>query len=124
MNLSLRNLQQALSIRRQIDALEKRLSAILGGSRAKPKAPRAATKSGLTPADRRRLSRFMKTRWAARRKSPRRWAPKKARKKAARVGGPSPAGRRRLSELMKARWAARRKSRRKLPTGNLGTRYH
>jgi hypothetical protein len=66
-----RDLEQALSIRRQIDVLEKRLSAILAGSLAKPKAPRARRKTGLTAAGRRKLSQLMKARWAARKKSAR-----------------------------------------------------
>ena len=40
MKPSVRDLEQALSIRRQINALEKRLAAILRGSIAKPKARR------------------------------------------------------------------------------------
>jgi hypothetical protein len=42
MNPSLRDLEEVISIRQQIDALEKSLSAILGGSRVKPKALQAA----------------------------------------------------------------------------------
>jgi hypothetical protein len=41
MKPSVRDLEHALSIRRQINALEKRLAAILRGSVAKPKAARA-----------------------------------------------------------------------------------
>jgi hypothetical protein len=40
MKPSVRDLEHALSIRRQINALEKRLAAILRGSIAKPKARR------------------------------------------------------------------------------------
>jgi hypothetical protein len=52
MNPSLRELEQALSIRRQIDALEKRLSAILEGSRTKPKVSSRAAKRNPSIADR------------------------------------------------------------------------
>jgi hypothetical protein len=127
------SLIEALSIRRQIDTLEKRLSAILRGSAATARVGRhsmpAATraklaaaararwarlrgaapvrkKGKLTPVGRRRLSQLMKARWAARRKAAgTKTAP------APKKGGLTPAGRRRLSQLMKARWAARRRSR-------------
>jgi hypothetical protein len=72
MNLSLQDLKQAVAIRRQIDVLEKRLAAILRGSPAKAKAPRAGPKGGLTAAGRRKLSQLMKARWAVRRKGIRR----------------------------------------------------
>ena len=74
MKPSVRDLEHALSIRRQIDALEKRLSSILRGEAARPIGRTAPVrkKGGLTPAGRRRLSQLMKARWAARRKRRRR----------------------------------------------------
>ena len=54
MKPSVRDLEQALSIQRQINALEKRLAAILRDSIAKPKTRRRRPKKGLTPAERRR----------------------------------------------------------------------
>jgi len=101
MDISVEALEEAISIRRQIDALEKRLSAILEGAAPRPKERTAPTrkKGKLTYAGRKKLSQLMKARWAIRRKA---------------AGGPSvgftPAGRKKLSELMKARWAARRKA--------------
>jgi hypothetical protein len=96
MDISVKALEEAVSIRRQIDNLERRLSSILGPpTRAKLSTGRRATLKGTKK-------------------------PAPAKKK----GALTAAGRRKLSELMKARWAARRKSRRQLPTGNLGTRYH
>lgn len=105
MDISLKALQEAISIRRQIDTLEKRLSSILGGPAPRPKTAPARRKGGITAAGRKRLSQLLKARWAARRKAGR---PKTA--PAAKKGTLTPAGRRRLSQLMKARWAARRKA--------------
>jgi len=103
MDTSARALQEAISIRRQIDALENRLSSILGTS-----TPGAATRGG-----RRRMSAATRAKLAAAARA--RWARQKAGRKTAttapeKKGGITPAGRRRLSQLMKARWAARRKA--------------
>jgi Spy/CpxP family protein refolding chaperone len=108
MDISVEALQEAIAIRRQIDALEKRLSSILrasvpGRATGMTKVMSATRKGGLTPAARRRLSQLMKARWAARRKV--------AGTKTARVAKKAaltPAGRRKLSQLMKARWARRK----------------
>ena len=81
MDTSLDSLEEALSVRRQIETLEKRLAALLGGSvssdstsgkgdghmSAVYKSPQK--KGGLTPAGRRKLSQLMKARWAAKRKA-------------------------------------------------------
>jgi hypothetical protein len=74
MDISVEALQEALAIRRQIDALEKRLSSILGVSAPgrparKTRIVSTTKKGGLTPSGRRRLSQLMKARWAARRKA-------------------------------------------------------
>jgi hypothetical protein len=98
MDISVVALQEAVSIRRQIDTLEKRLSSILGGAPAS-----VATRGG-----RRRMSTATRAKLAAAARA--RWARLKAGKKttpAKKKGGITPAGRRRLSQLMKARWAAR-----------------
>ena len=110
MELSTRNLEQALLIRRQIDALEKRLRAIVGGATAATAARRRGRRQ-MSPTARGKIAAAARARWA-RIKSGR---PGKKR------GGITAAGRRRLSQLMKARWAARRKSKsKKSGTGHTG----
>jgi hypothetical protein len=101
MDISVKALQEAISIRRQVDTLEKRLSSILGVER------------GFAPlvAGRRRMSAATRAKLAAAARA--RWAKLKAGTKttpATKKGGITPAGRKRLSQLMKARWAARRKA--------------
>ena len=102
MDISVEALQEAVAIRRQIDALQKRLSSILAGAPA-----RATTGGGghrpMPAATRAKLAAAARARWA-RIKGQSKTTP--ARKK----GGITPAGRKRLSQLMKARWAARRKA--------------
>src|SRR5438552_254387 len=98
MDTSAKALQEAISIRRKIDALERRLSSILGTP-----APSSSTRKG-----RRRLSVATRAKLAAAAKA--RWAKQKAGRKATttlpkRKGGITRAGRKRLSQLMKARWA-------------------
>src|SRR6266404_774673 len=110
MDLSTRNLEQALSIRRQIDALERRLRGLVGGTGAG-----AATTAPARRGGKRRLSTSARAKIAAAARA--RWARfragrggAKAKKRGKRGGGGiTAAGRRRLSQLMKARWAARRK---------------
>ena len=105
MNISLKTLEEALAIRRQIDTLEKRLSSILGSRRGPGPRLIRPTQAGryFSPATRAKLSAAAKTRWA-RLKTPTKPAPVKKK------GELTPAGRKRLSQLMKARWAARRKA--------------
>jgi hypothetical protein len=101
MNASAKALQEAISIRRQIDTLEKLLASILGGSPVRP----------LARAGRRRMSAATRAKLAAAARA--RWARQKAGTKttrARRKGGITAAGRKRLSQLMKARWAASRKA--------------
>src|SRR6266699_7043035 len=98
MDTSARVLQEAISIRRQIDALENRLSSILG----------AATPSSSARGGRRRMSAATRAKLAAAAKA--HWAKQKAGTKtipAKKKGGITAAGRKKLSQLMKARWAAR-----------------
>jgi hypothetical protein len=103
MDISVKALQEAVSIRRQIDDLERRLSSILRGAPPRPAAPTQAGRY-FSPATRAKLSAAARARWAKLRGGAGKQAP--ARKK----GALTPAGRRKLSELMKARWAARRKA--------------
>src|SRR4029453_13085495 len=100
MGISLKQLEEALSIRRQVDTLERRLSSMLGI--ASSLLPRKGRRR-MRPATRAKLSAAAKTRWAKRKRI---GVSEAARKK----GGLTPAGRKRLSQLMKARWAARRKA--------------
>src|SRR6266404_5006510 len=101
MDISVKTLQEAISIRRQINNLEKRLSSVLAGAPSRPTAPTGARY--FSPGTRAKLSAAARARWA-RERGPTTAAPR--RKK----GQLSPAGRRKLSQLMKARWAARRKA--------------
>jgi hypothetical protein len=101
MDISLKSLEEALLIRRQIGTLEKRLASLLGTA-----VSRSAIKTGgkgMSAATRAKLSAAAKARWA---KLKRTGASQARRKK----GGLTPAGRKRLSQLMKARWAARRRA--------------
>jgi len=108
MDISVKALEEAVSIRRQIDNLERRLSSILGSAPARPAAaaataPARAAGRYFSPSTRAKLSAAARARWA-RLKGGTKPAP------AGKKGALTAAGRRRLSELMKARWAARRKA--------------
>jgi len=102
MDISVKDLQEAISIRQQIDNLQRRLSSILRGT---PQRQAGLTAAGryFSPATRAKLSAAARARWAKRRGMGGA-APSK------RKGQLTPAGRRKLSQLMKARWAARRKA--------------
>src|SRR2546428_10719189 len=104
MDTSLNAWKEALSIRRQMDTLEKRLASLLGT---------AFSSSSTVSKGRRRMSAATRAKIAAAARA--RWA----RVKGGRMGttttasrqtksGLTPAGRKRLSQLMKARWAAKR----------------
>src|SRR5437588_6591263 len=102
MDTSTRALQEAISIRRQIDALENRLSSILGAS-----SPSSSARGG-----RRRMSAATRAKLAAAARA--RWAKQKAGRKTTttehkKKGGITPAGRKRISQLKKACLEARRK---------------
>jgi hypothetical protein len=112
MDLSTRKLEQALSIRRQIDALERRLRGLvggMGGDAAPAPSRRRGGKRRLSVTARAKIAAAARARWA--RFRARRGAAKAAKKTG--KGGITAAGRRRLSQLMRARWAARRKAKRK-----------
>jgi len=102
MDISVKALEEAISIRRQIDNLEKRLSTILSGARARP--PAAVGKRPVSAATRAKLAAATRARWARIKAGKKAATPKKKK------GGLTPAGRRKLSQLMKARWAARRRA--------------
>jgi|SRR6476661_827463 len=101
MDISVKTLQEAISIRRQIDNLEKRLSSILAGTPSRPTAPTGSRY--FSPGTRAKLAAAARARWA-RERGGTTAAPGKKK------GQLTPAGRRKLSQLMKARWAARRKA--------------
>src|ERR1700686_906189 len=103
MDISLKSLEEAVSIRRRIGLLEKRLGAILRTSASS--FPRGRGKPRMSAQARAKIAAAMRARWAKRKGTAA--TASTHRKK----GGLTPAGRRRLSQLMKARWAARRKAR-------------
>jgi hypothetical protein len=102
MDITVKDLQEAISIRQQIDNLQRRLSSILRGA---PQRQAGTTASGryFSPATRAKLSAAARARWAKTRGA-------EGAAPAKRKGQLTPAGRRKLSQLMKARWAARRKA--------------
>ena len=102
MDISVKDLQEAMSIRQQIDNLQQRLSSLLRGAPQRPTGPTARGRY-FSPATRAKLAAAARARWA-RTRGPGGAAPAK------RKGQLTPAGRRKLSQLMKARWAARRKA--------------
>ena len=97
MDLSLKNLEQAVSLRRQIDSLEKRFASLIGGGTI-----RTASRGRSRPAGQRRVSAATRAKLAAAAKA--RWAKQKGGKGTARAGGAkkkgglTAAGRRRLSQ--------------------------
>ena len=104
MDISVKDLQEAISIRQQIDNLQQRLSSLLRGTRERPTAPTPTARGRFfSPATRAKLAAAARARWA-RTRGTGGAAP------AGRKGQLTPAGRRKLSQLMKARWAARRKA--------------
>jgi hypothetical protein len=120
MDLSLRQLEEAVSLRRQIDALERRFADLVGGGRATSSAG-AKTGSGkrrprrtMSAATRAKIVAAARARWARRVRGGRKAGG--GGKKSRRGRRMSAMGRKKLSDMMKARWAARRKTR------NPGTR--
>src|SRR4029450_3700411 len=104
MDISVKDLQEAISIRQQIDNLQRRLSSLLRGAPQRPTAPTASGRY-FSPATRIKLAAAARARWARTRGTAGAATPL-----AKRRGQLTPAGRRKLSLLMKARWAARRKA--------------
>jgi hypothetical protein len=124
MDISVKALEEAVSIRREIDNLERRLSSILGGAPAGDRdrdtnrdtnknRGRATTRAQagryFSPTTRAKLSEAARARWA-RLKGGTKPAAAKTPASSRTRGALTPAGRKKLSELMKARWAARRKA--------------
>ena len=103
MDISVKDLQEAISIRQQIDNLQRRLSSLLRGAPPQRPATPTARRRYFSPATRAKLAAAAKARWARTRSVG-------AATPAGRKGQLTPAGRRKLSQLMKARWAARRKA--------------
>jgi hypothetical protein len=101
MDISLKNLEEAVSIRRQIDILEKRLASILGT--VSPHSASKASPRKMSPQARAKIAAAMRARWAKRKGAT-------ADKSTPKKGGLTPAGRKRLSQLMKARWAAKKRA--------------
>src|SRR5947208_16265949 len=93
MDISVKVLQQAISIRRQIDTLEKRLSSMLRGSPAS--SPPRTGRRHMSSSTRAKLAAAARARWAKLKAGTK---PTHATKK----GGITPAGRKRLSQLMSA----------------------
>jgi hypothetical protein len=117
MDISVKDLQEAISIRQQIDNLQRRLSSLLRGTPQRPTgttSPTGPTATGrfFSPATRAKLAAAARARWA-RRRGTGAAAPAKSTGAATpgkRKGQLTAEGRRKLSQLMKARWAARRKA--------------
>src|SRR5687768_2576015 len=118
MDLSLKALEEAVGIRRQIEELEQRLRSLFGGNApsrstqasavADAPATGGAKRRKLSAAARGRIAAAQRARWAKARgeSAP---ATNSAVKSARKKGGLTPAGRRRLAEAMRARWAARKR---------------
>src|SRR5437660_12644793 len=84
MDLSTRNLEQALSIRRQIDALERRLRGLVGGAGGggATAAPRGGGRRRMSAAARAKIAAAARARWA------------RVRARGGAKGGPKKSGRR------------------------------
>jgi hypothetical protein len=105
MDLSLKQLQEAIVLRRQIDTAQKRLASLFGAGGSTSSA-RSRSRRPMSAATRAKLAAAARARWATR-KGGRATTASKSKKKR---GGITAAGRKKLSEMMKARWAARRKA--------------
>jgi hypothetical protein len=105
MDISLDSLEKALSLRRQIETLERKLAGLLGGT-VSPHPTTGKGRRHMSVATRAKIAAAARRRWAKRKAA----QSNRAAKQRGKRGGITPAGRRRLSLLMKARWAARRKA--------------
>jgi hypothetical protein len=115
MNLSLDTLTEALSIREEIDSLERRLSAMLtvDGEISKPPVERRSGNRSFSAATRAKLSAAAKARWAKQKGGATLLSSVVVAGETRKERGLTPEGRRRLSEAMKARWAVRRSAKAK-----------
>ncbi len=112
MTISTWDLEKALSIRREIDLLERRFNHLVsgfGGGRATLPTSRSTGRRYLSAAARAKIAAAARARWARFRAGKAKGAKKAGRRR----GGITAAGRRKLSQMMKARWAARRKAKAK-----------
>ena len=114
MDLSLEKLKEAVSLREQIQALERRISSLFGGggqtssTTAAGGVRRRRKRSPVTPETRAKLAAAAKARWA--RQGAASGGAKAGAKTRKRRSGLTAAGRKKLSDSMKARWAARRRA--------------
>ena len=114
--LSSAQLRQALQLREQIETLQQKLSALLGGApSARPAAEKTKRsrvpvkgKRTMSAEARAKIGAAAKARWA-KVKAPAAPAAKRAPGKSKKKGLITPEGRAKLSAAMKARWEARKK---------------
>ena len=113
--LSTAQLRQALQMREQIEDLQRKLNALLGGERSasanvktKKTVGRSSAKRTLSPEARAKIAAGQKARWA-KTKAPVAPVSKSGAKAAKKKGGLTPEGRAKLAAAMKARWATRKK---------------
>ena len=106
MNLSLRSLEEAVAIRRQIEQLENRLTALF---RSAPSSATSTARRTMSAAARARIAAAQRARWVKQKGSSAATAAT-SEQKPRRKGELTAAGRKKLSDLMKARWAARKKT--------------
>ncbi len=116
--LSTAQLRQALQLREQIEVLQRKLGALLGGERsaaapatAKTKKPvgRPAGKRTMSAEGRAKIAAAQKARWAKTKETSAAPAAKNGAKAPKKKGTITAAGRAKLAAAMKARWAARKK---------------
>ena len=107
--LTTTQLKQAVQIREQIESLQEKLDALLGGTAPAASAP-AKSKRTMSAATRKKMAAAQQARYAKLKASP---APAKtsSKKSTPKIKGAiTPEGRAALSAAMKARWAARKKA--------------
>ena len=113
-DLTTAQLKQAVQMREQIEALQEKLDALLGGSSThtpKRKLGRPAGKRTMSAASRAKMAAGQKARWAKLKAIPSKAAPSKALVKAApKKKVLSPEAKAKIAAAMKARWAAKRKA--------------
>lgn len=103
-DLTTAQLKQAVQIREQIESLQEKLYALLGGSSSTP----TKGKRVVSAATKRKMAAAQQARYA-KLKSPEAPAKAPVQTVAKKKGGITAAGRAKLAAAMKARWAARKK---------------
>lgn len=115
-DLTTAQLKQAVQMREQIEALQEKLDALLGGKSSdtpKKKLGRPKGKRTMSAAGRAKIAAAQKARWAkinstsSAKASSKKLAP--AKPSPTKKGGITAAGRAKLAAAMKARWAAKKK---------------